>query len=487
MMINKQTQYTWLLIISILLSLLAAQLLADKRLGLNFIVFEVICIIAMLSLRKLLLHNDYAQIITKKEIFYIAAGAVFSLCLIVRMSPVLYGLNILALAIIMLLAFRQKMSGSIANIAIISWLKTPFALLRLSVQSMYKLVSLGVKPSALISQEKNALGSIFFGILWALPVLFLLGSLLVSADSRFEEFTLGLFALDISSILNTMLYFPMVCAFFYITIMTFELPLEEKKESLFQMDSVQLITILSLVNLLFLSYIMIQFSYFFGGDKIVMHSAELSYSSYARRGFWELIFLSMLVIPLLLIAHWSQHRASNKFQQWFKTLALIMLISLLIIELSALHRMFLYVKIYGLTELRFYSSVFMFFMMTGLISFYFTVLNNKRGLFVAVMSVQAVLVILLLNLVNPDAQIAYYNMSHDHERPVDTYYLKSLSSDAYPSIYNMRQVFSYKKSCLLQQQLRYDFQDMAITWQQWNGSIYAAQKLIDEWYKECNK
>jgi len=395
-------------------------------------------------LRKFLLCNSYAETITKREILFIVSGAAISLCLILRLSPVLYGLNIIALFIIILLVFRQKLSGSITNIAITSWLKTPFALLRLCIQSMLRLISIGVKPSPLITQEKNALRSIFFGIIWALPVLFLLGSLLVSADSRFEKFTLGLFALDISSIINTALYFPMLCAFFYSTIVTSDTPLEDKKESLFQMDSVQLITILSLVNILFLSYIVVQFSYFFGGDKLVMQAADLSYSSYARRGFWELIFLAMLVIPLLLIAHWSQHRASNKLQQWFKSLALIMLISLLIIELSALHRMFLYVEIYGLTELRFYSSVFMFFMMAGLISFYFTVLNNKRGVFVALMSAQALLIILLLNLLNPDAQIAYYNISHNDERAVDTYYLKSLSSDAYPTIYKMHQVFSHK-------------------------------------------
>jgi len=479
---TNQTQHTWLLLISIMLAILAGQLLADKQLGLNFIVFESLCLITMIFLRK-----KYHQTITKNEVLLIISAGLFSLCLIFRDSPVLYGLNLLAVFVIVMLAFGQRYTGSLADIPMLSWLYTPYYLIRISVISVFKLISIGLKPSLLLSQEKKMFRSIFLGIVWALPVLLLLGSLLISSDRRFEEFTMGLFLLDLDGLFNTALYFPMVCGFFYSTILASEITIQQKKESSFQLDSVQLITMLSLVNILFLSYILVQFSYFFGGEKIVMQATNISYSSYARRGFWELIFLAMLVIPLLLIAHWSQRLAQHNLQKWFNYLALIMLICLMIIEASAVHRMFLYVTIYSLTELRFYSSLFMFYMMTGLITFYFTVLADKRGRFIALMVSQALVIIFLLNLINPDAQIARYNISHQYERAVDTSYLENLSSDAFLTIYNMRSAFDRKKSCWLQQQLSYKLNDTVITWYQWNWSVHYATQVMADWQQECRK
>jgi hypothetical protein len=426
--------------------------------------------------------------VTKNEYLLISAIGIVNLCLIFRQSEVLYYLNLLSILILLSLAFAQKYHGSILSISILDWLLTPFHFIGLCWKSTLYSLTIGRQSLAILSSKQKKLHSIAMGILWALPVLFLLGSLLVSSDSRFEHFAIELFSLNLSEVFSQFfyfcLYFPAISAFFYISILKYKINNQSIKEFSYTLEGIQILTILTLINLLFLSYIFIQFSYFFGGEQFISEANTLTYSSYARRGFWELICLAILVLPLLLIAHWLQRYESHSMQVWFNRLTLAMIISLLLIEASAIHRMYLYVRIYGLTELRFYSSLFMLYMMIGLVIFYFCIITNKRKQFISLISAQTIILILLLNVINPDAQISQYNFSQHKDRNIDTYYLTQLSSDAYPSIYHNRNTLSQQEACLLQSKLKRKLQHNSSK-RQWNWSTYNALEIIKIWGKDC--
>ncbi|MFT4582193.1 MAG: hypothetical protein ACI915_000058 [Gammaproteobacteria bacterium] len=114
---------------------------------------------------------------------------------------------------------------------------------------------------------------------------------------------------------------------------------------------------------------MIQLSSFFGDDALVRQSGSLSYATYARRGFFELVFLSCLLIPLLIVARWLLRSANTTSLRVYRLLAAGLVGMVLVIVASAMHRMQLYTQAYGLTELRFYTSAFMIWL--GLIYFLF--------------------------------------------------------------------------------------------------------------------
>src|SRR5439155_1677090 len=64
-------------------------------------------------------------------------------------------------------------------------------------------------------------------------------------------------------------------------------------------------TALGLLDLLFLVFVVIQLRYFFGGAELIERTIGLTYAEYARRGFFELVTASALVLPILVGGDWA--------------------------------------------------------------------------------------------------------------------------------------------------------------------------------------
>jgi lipoprotein signal peptidase len=79
---------------------------------------------------------------------------------------------------------------------------------------------------------------------------------------------------------------------------------ERKEYSFFSLGLMETSVILGLMNLLFLSFVAIQIRYFFGGAQLVQQITDLTYAEYARRGFFELVWVALLVLPILLVVEW---------------------------------------------------------------------------------------------------------------------------------------------------------------------------------------
>ncbi len=156
---------------------------------------------------------------------------------------------------------------------------------------------------------------------------------------------------------------------------------------------------LAFLDLLFLAFVVVQFRYLFGGSALVQSEAHLTYAEYARHGFFELVVVTGLTLPVLLLADWALAGRRNRA---FRLLVGALLVLLGVVIASALQRMRLYVQHFGLTELRLYA--------TGVAGFAAT---------------------LGLNVFSPDAFIARTNVT----RPaVDVTYLAGLSDDAVPTL-----------------------------------------------------
>ena len=113
------------------------------------------------------------------------------------------------------------------------------------------------------------------------------------------------------------------------------------------------------LDLLFSAFVWIQLRYLFGGSEWVQRVAGLTYAEYARRGFFELVTVAALVLPLLLVAHWLLRPEGRAEARLFAALAGLQVVLVLVMLVSALERMRLYRAEYGLTEQRFYTTAFM--------------------------------------------------------------------------------------------------------------------------------
>jgi hypothetical protein len=205
----------------------------------------------------------------------------------------------------------------------------------------------------------------------------------------------------------------------------------------FTLGGVEVGIILGLMNLLFLSFVVVQVPYLFGGMELVQNTPDLKLADYARRGFGELVAVSALVLPTLLVGHWLIKKEASSAQKLFRVLAGTQIVLLFVIMASALQRLVLLTGNlgYGMTTVRLYPLIFMGWLAIVFVWFAGTVLRGTREYFAIGALWSAFFVLGATHVLNPDAFIVKTNLALMREgREFDGTYLSELSNDALPSL-----------------------------------------------------
>ncbi|MER5617010.1 DUF4153 domain-containing protein [Streptomyces sp. NPDC002215] len=191
---------------------------------------------------------------------------------------------------------------------------------------------------------------------------------------------------------------------------------------------------LIVLNLLFAVFIAVQLTVLLGGYGKVMAETDLSYSGYARQGFWQLLWATVLTLLVIALAlRWAPRGKSSDRTLVRTVLGALCLLTLIVVA-SALRRMDLYVDAYGLTRLR--ISVAAVELWLGVV----LVLIMAAGVFGARMLPRAVaasaaVAVLAFGLISPDGLIAEQNVQrYRDDHSIDVAYLKDLSADAVPAL-----------------------------------------------------
>jgi hypothetical protein len=207
--------------------------------------------------------------------------------------------------------------------------------------------------------------------------------------------------------------------------------------SVFTLGTVETVIILGLVNVLFLSFVVMQVPYLFGGMDLVQNTPDFKLAEYARRGFGELVAVAALVLPMLLLSHWLLRKEAKRLEGIFRIFAGIQIALLFVIMASAVQRLVLLTGElgYGWTTVRFYPMVFMAWLAVVFVWFGVTVLRGKRNNFAWGALWSAIVILGATNLMNPHAFIAGKNIQLMQQgRDFDAYYNAELSDDAVPTI-----------------------------------------------------
>jgi hypothetical protein len=173
----------------------------------------------------------------------------------------------------------------------------------------------------------------------------------------------------------------------------------------------------------------------FGGDELIRATTGLTYAEYARRGFFQLLAASALVLPLVWLTAGLREAGSRRTLTWLRMLEVTQAVLVALVMASAIWRMWLYVEAYGLTEDRLYGIAAITWLGLVLAWFGGTVLRGRSDRFTVGTIVAGYAVLLSLNAANPDALIARVNVSRAAQgRPFDAEYAWSLSADAVPTL-----------------------------------------------------
>ena len=158
----------------------------------------------------------------------------------------------------------------------------------------------------------------------------------------------------------------------------------------------------------------------------------------------------------------------------FRVLAGALIALLFVVMASALQRMRLYQREYGLTELRFYVTGAMIWLAVVFAWAAATVLRGRRELFAVGALVSGFAAIFAVNVINPDALIARTNL----DRPrLDLPYLMNLSDDSTPELVKALPTLEP----LLREQLAAELASRRrgeSDWRTWNWSRHRAQQEL---------
>lgn len=240
--------------------------------------------------------------------------------------------------------------------------------------------------------------------------------------------------------------------------------------------------VLGLINLLFLSFVIVQLRYFFGGMDLVQSTENLKLAEYARRGFFELCWVAALVLPILLTTHFLLRKENPATVKLFRVLALIQIGLLFIIMYSAVQRMLLYTGNlgYGLTEMRLYPTAFMLWLALVFVWFALTVLRGQPQLFAWGALWTALFVVASLHVLNPDNFIVRHNVNLMQQgRQFDAYYMKNLSDDAIPALNESLAAMSFEHQCSVKLEFIHRLRkNKTNDFRTWNFSRWQARRVL---------
>lgn len=289
------------------------------------------------------------------------------------------------------------------------------------------------------------------GVLLALPILAILSLLLANADPVFNNRLLHLFSWfeleNLGEIIFRMFYI-LVIAYLLLSAYFFGLvesgkwqDVELEKPLLHPfLGSIEAGIVLGSINLLFLLFVILQFTYLFGGRANI--SVEgFTFAEYARRGFFELLVVALISLLLFYILSVITKR-ETKAKRWTFSASGLVLVSLVaIILVSAYTRLTLYETAFGFTRLRTLTHIFIIW--TGLLLAAIATLEITKR-----MDRWALILIcfifgfgLTVNFLNIDRFIVQQNITRtmnatedDISTVLDTGYLSSLSTDSIPHL-----------------------------------------------------
>jgi len=188
------------------------------------------------------------------------------------------------------------------------------------------------------------------------------------------------------------------------------------------------------LDLLFLTFVVVQVTVLFGGREHVLQTEGLSFAEYARQGFGQLLAVTVLTLGVVAAAIRVAGRTRIDRALIRVLLGTLCCLALVVVA-SALHRMSLYEKEFGFTRLRLAATTIEVFLAAVLVLLLVAGLRMSRSWLPRAVVGSAGVTLLGLAVLNPDAYVAEHNVDrYEQTGRIDVAYLATLSADAVPAL-----------------------------------------------------
>lgn len=387
--------------------------------------------------------------LARRNLWLVEPLLFFAGMLFVRANPTLTLVNLLAVLALLGVLFYFITADRLERLGVAGYPAVLWLGVRRSVAGPVQPVSQLVSRVSARRSNFSAFVPVLRGVVIAIPVLILFSALLASADLFFARYLQDLLDMRLASDLpELLLRFSLILTASWLCAGAMLFALVRGKEHAGQgelyslpgavslpakLGFLEVVTVLALVDLLFAAFAWVQFAFLFSG-KAARTMGYQAYRDYVREGFGQLLVVAVLSMGLILglkwVARFDQHRQASIFN----SLCTAMIALTLVMLVSAFWRMLVWenIEFYINTPLRIYIRVFIVFLGLTFAWLFFT-LWFKRERFAIGAFVAALAFLMTINIINPDADVAAYNLSHRGDE-LATRYLYLLSDDAVPAL-----------------------------------------------------
>ena len=285
----------------------------------------------------------------------------------------------------------------------------------------WTLTHVGEKDSARSKRTR----AILIGLACAVPALLILIPLLVSSDAAFaglvgkldwDSVGKALFALVPGSFAALVLFSLLLTA----------APSKEPARNVKRrgLEPAAVIAFLAAVSAAYVLYLVSQFAYFTDAFRGLLPK-DFTVAEYARRGFFEMCAIVAINLLLIVLSVGLCRKSEGKLPGAVKGLALFLCLFSLVLVATALSKMVLYMRSFGLTRLRVLTSAFMIFLAVVVVAEALRLFVKKVPAAQLAVTLGAAILI-ALSLLNVDGLVARYNVEAWRSGRLDSLDMKTI-------------------------------------------------------------
>ncbi len=390
-------------------------------------------------------------------------------------SPWVVGLNLaLILATFGLYALRTASPGKVTlgksfAAVVLYWAQFWLEAFKLRKDVKWDALKVG-------TQGGNSLRAVGRGVALAIPALLIFVGLLASADPIFSRALSPQMNVDADQVVSRTTL-AVLMGLFAMGLLRravwtrFSPPVQsvETGERTLNLGWIEFVTVFAMLSFVLVAFMTLQARYLFGGTDLVLQTEGLSFASYARRGFFELVTLVAISVPILLGAYGLVKSDSLRQLGAVKWTSVAFMGLVGAVLISAARRMHLYVDAYGLSELRFYVSAAMLWLAVLVGAVVYGVGRSRLSRLPRTLAFTLVAAVAGLSVSNPDRLIAEYNLNRTSgEVTLDHSYLSKLGGGAVPPLLDALPQLPESQRAAIWKDLQGRYGTADRDWRDWN-------------------
>ncbi len=405
----------------LLLCILNSIVLFDQSFGINIIIFTIPFLIFLLVYMKVnkLINN-------KKGLLFLIPILVLS-TVSSFYSNIFILLNVLVIPVLYILFFVYTTNPTYNIIDLLKKATLQIFLPFGKIGNFFVVVTIGIREKVKLNDNTK---KFLKALLIVVPVTLLVLWLLTSADMVFENYFSNIFKV-FDYIPNTNIIgriISILILFTYIgSVLIYSINPKKTETKRKNLDYYTIRLLLTVLNVIYIVFDIIQIR------SLLLHHVgnTITYAEYARQGFFQLMFISVINLIIILLSK------STKETKYNKIMSISMIFLTLIIIASSFIRMYLYESTYGYTILRLGVYIILITEVLLLIPTIIYIFNSKFKILRSYLYI-TIFVYTFINLFSIERIITENNIKRYYIKDdIDIEYLENYNYDNIPQLYEL--------------------------------------------------